>query len=209
MIADTVRRVHAVGGRVAVHTQHPAGAEAAVLAGVDSLEHGMHLPERLLAMMAEQGTVLVPTLTAFEQGVEQLNAIDPPTWMSRFMLDGIQRHPRLVAAAHEAGVTVLAGTDSLPYGNVAREAALLASCGIPGEVAVGAASWVARGFLGLDSMSEGSPADVVTFDTDPTVDADALAHPCRVVLKGRVIALSLDPRASSSSGAMMQRRVMT
>jgi len=187
VIADTVRRVHAVGGRVAVHTQHPDGAEAAVLAGVDSLEHGMHLSERLLAVMAEQGTVLVPTLTAFEQGVEHLKGVDPPTWMSRFMLDGVERHPRLVAAAHDAGVTVLAGTDSLPYGNVAREVALLAGCGLPGDVAVAAASWIARGFLGLDGVSEGAPADVVAFDTDPTVDTDALAYPRRVVLKGRVI----------------------
>jgi imidazolonepropionase-like amidohydrolase len=188
VIANTVRAVHAVGGRVAVHTQHPAGAEAAVLAGVDSLEHGMHLPERMLAAMAAQGTALVPTMTAFDQSLEHLESVDPPTWMTRFMRAGIEAHPRLVAAAHEAGVTVLAGTDSTPHGNVAREVALLARSGLPGTAAVGAASWIARHYLGLDGITEGAPADIVAYDTDPTQDPAALAHPRRIVLKGRVVA---------------------
>jgi len=187
VIADVVRAVHAVGGRVAVHTQHPAGAEAAVLAGVDSLEHGMHLPQRMLATMAAQGTALVPTMTAFDQGLAHLQSVDPPTWMTRFMRTGAEAHPRLVAAAYEAGVTVLAGTDSIPYGNVAREVALLARSGLPGHVAVGAASWTARQYLGLDSITEGAPADIVAYDTDPTIDPGALAHPRRIVLKGHVV----------------------
>ena len=43
VLADVVAAVHAVGGRVAVHTQHAAGGDAAVRAGVDSIEHGMCL----------------------------------------------------------------------------------------------------------------------------------------------------------------------
>ena len=57
--------VHAIGGKVSVHAQTAAGCAHAVAAGVDSLEHGMHLDPGLLDQMAAQGTVLVPTLNAF------------------------------------------------------------------------------------------------------------------------------------------------
>ena len=50
-----VDAVHAVGGRVAVHSQNAAGGAIAVEAGVDSLEHGMHLDPDLLPTMAAQG----------------------------------------------------------------------------------------------------------------------------------------------------------
>ena len=120
VVVDIVHAVHDVGGRVAVHSQHPDGAEAAVIAGADSLEHGMHLRHGLLERMAAQGTVLVPTMTAFEQGSAELSALDTPTWLSRYMTRGRELHPRLVRSAFEAGVTVLAGTDSTPHGNVAE-----------------------------------------------------------------------------------------
>jgi imidazolonepropionase-like amidohydrolase len=58
-----VEAVHAVGGRVAVHSQQAAGGAAAVKARVDSLEHGMCLDPGLLSLMAAQGTALTPTLS--------------------------------------------------------------------------------------------------------------------------------------------------
>ena len=186
VVADVVHRVHGAGGRVAVHSQHPDGAEAAVIAGADSLEHGMHLSVELLDQMAAQGTVLVPTMTAFEQMATMIAELESPTWLSRFLERGWQRHPELVRSAFEAGVTVLAGTDSEPHGNVAREVALLAASGLPPAAALGAASWTARRFLDLPSLDEGSPADITIYETDPTIDLDALAHPAVIITKGRV-----------------------
>ena len=55
----------AVGGRVAVHCQTAEGSRNAVVAGADSLEHGMHLDPDLLDTMAAQGTAYVPTLSVF------------------------------------------------------------------------------------------------------------------------------------------------
>ena len=185
VVVDIVHAVHDVGGRVAVHSQHPDGAEAAVVAGADSLEHGMHLRHELLERMAAQGTVLVPTMTAFEQGAAELSALDQPTWLSRYMTRGCELHPRLVRSAFEAGVTVLAGTDSTPHGNVANEVRLLADAGLPNTAAIAAASWTARSFLGLTSLQEGAPADLVIYDTDPTVDIAVIAHPVGIITKGR------------------------
>ena len=71
-MAEVVHRVHGAGGRVAGYSQHPDGAEAAVIAGADSLERGMPLTVDLLDQMAAQGTVLVPTMTAFEQSAVKI-----------------------------------------------------------------------------------------------------------------------------------------
>jgi imidazolonepropionase-like amidohydrolase len=51
VLVAVVEAVHAVGGRVAVHSQQAAGGAAAVAAGVDSLEHGMCLDPELLPRM--------------------------------------------------------------------------------------------------------------------------------------------------------------
>ena len=65
VLRDVTSAVHALGGKVSVHCQTAAGCANAVAAGVDSLEHGMHLDPGLLDQMAAQGTALVPTLNAF------------------------------------------------------------------------------------------------------------------------------------------------
>jgi imidazolonepropionase-like amidohydrolase len=191
-LAEVVRRVHAVGGRVAVHSQHRAGCAAAVAAGADSLEHGMHLATDLLDAMARQGTALVPTMLAFADIPERLAANPPPESIRSWLAAGWARHPALVRAAHEAGVTVLAGTDSLggddsPHGQVAEEVRWLARAGLPPETALGAGSWTARRWLGLPGLEEGAPADAVAYATDPRQDLAVMDQPSRIMLRGRIV----------------------
>jgi imidazolonepropionase-like amidohydrolase len=189
--ADTIRAavaaVHDAGGRAAVHSQHADGARAAVDAGADSLEHGMHLEDDLLDRMAAQGTALVPTMQAFSGIPEHLASAPRRDAFSSYLLAGWERHPSLVRAAHEAGVTILAGTDDLPHGNVAAEVLQLRSAGLPAAAALGAASWTARTFLRLGGLEPGARPDVVAYDADPRRGLDELRRPARVVLGGRVI----------------------
>jgi imidazolonepropionase-like amidohydrolase len=187
VLHEIVTRVHAVGGRVAVHSQHPDGAEAAVMAGADSIEHGMHMSEDLLDRMASQGTALVPTMTAFSTIPEAVQAKAAPDDFSRFMLAGWERHPSLVRAAWEAGVTVLAGTDDLPHGNVLAEVEQLIDAGIPVDAALGAASWLALDYLGLPYLRDGTRADLITYRSDPRV-ADGFRRPERIIAGGTLIA---------------------
>ncbi len=186
MLAAVVAAVHAVGGRVATHCQTAEGCRNAVAAGVDSLEHGMHLDPGLLDTMAAQGTALVPTLTAFGGHLDQMRAADDSPRRDWFLTgwDGLLRNVR---AAEEAGVTVLAGTDSVPFGTVAGEVDWLIRAGLSAEVALGAASWTARSWLGLPGLVDGAFADLVGYAEDPTKNPGILAHPSRVVLRGRII----------------------
>jgi len=186
VLADVVAAVHAVGGRVAVHAQHPGGSAAAVAAKVDSLEHGMCLDPALLAQMAEQGTALTPTLCAITGSIKIVEA-RPDSPRRDWYLGGASVHADLAAAAAEAGVTILAGTDSRPHGRVAAEIRALAAAGVPAHDALAAGSWAARAYLGLPGLAEGSPADAVVYDSDPRADLGQLDHPRAVILRGKLV----------------------
>lgn len=186
-LQEVTRQVHAIGGRVAVHALRADSCRVAVEAQVDSIEHGLHLDPQLLAAMAYQGTALVPTFTVWQQHLERV-ASGPHSRFRQWFLSGLQQLGPLVAAAHTAGVSILAGTDSMPHGRIASEIRHLAAAGLTNEAALGAASWTARSFLDAPQLEEGAPADFVVYSQDPRKDLDTLDHPQRIVLRGNVIA---------------------
>jgi imidazolonepropionase-like amidohydrolase len=186
LLQSAAEAVHAVGGRMAVHCQTAEGSRNAVLAGVDSIEHGMHLEPALLDQMAAQGTALVPTLSILLPQIDRLRSLEPGLRRD-WKLSGCLSMAPLVKAAYDAGVTVLAGTDTFQFGRVADEVGWLIGSGLPPEAALGAASWAARGWLGLPHLVDGAPADIVAYATDPTQDPAVLADPSRIILRGRII----------------------
>jgi imidazolonepropionase-like amidohydrolase len=184
VLASVVAAVHAVGGRVAVHTQHTDGGAVAVAAGVDSVEHGMCLDAGLLADMVARGIALTPTLSAIQSSLAQAhNRPDSPR--KRWYVSGASVHGSLAAAAVEAGVRVLAGTDSVPHGRISDEIRALADAGIAPHDALAAGSWLAREYLGLAGLEPGAPADAVVYATDPRLDLSQLDSPLAVILRGR------------------------
>lgn len=178
--------VHGIGGKVAVHCATDEGCRHAVLAGADSLEHGLHLDPALLDRMAKQGTALVPTLSAFGPTAELARGRER-TPERDWLISGWDGLQSLVRDAHDAGVTVLAGTDSLPFGAVVDEVARLAATGLAAGTALGAASWTARSWLGLPGLVDGAPADLVAYPEDPFANPAVLRHPSRIILRGRIV----------------------
>jgi len=185
VLGATVRRVHGAGGRVAIHAIHAEACRRAVLAGVDSIEHGMWLDHDLLGQMAAQGTALTPTFTPWAGQLDAMRELRPPA--RDWFLDGYARLGPLTVAAHAAGVTVLAGTDFRPHGTIAAEVRYLAASGLPPAVALGAACWTARRFLGLPGLVDGAPADLVRYGRDPLADLSVLDDPAHVVLNGQLV----------------------
>ena len=167
-------------------TPSTGGSAAAVAAGVDSLEHGMWLDDGLLDAMREKGITLVPTLSVFLAHLDQARTGRAGPGRDWFV-NGAERHGALVVSAYEAGVQVLAGTDSMPHGRVVDEVRALAAAGLPVEAAIGAASWTARNFLRLPGLEPGGLADAVGYDADPRADLAVLEHPQWVLARGRVL----------------------
>ena len=103
------------------------------------------------------------------------------------MTDLYARMPATIMAAYEAGVPIYAGSDGggiSRHGNIAGEVEALVRIGIPAHDALGAASWRAREWLGVDGLTEGASADFVVYDRNPVEDLSVLRTPTTVVLRG-------------------------
>src|SRR5262249_4918824 len=90
VLAAAVAQVHAAGGRVAVHAVCPEAIDAAVAAGVDSVEHGWAVTDYHFAAMRARNVVWVPTLMP---GVRRPRASSRRQWVSA-------RAPRSGCAMH-------------------------------------------------------------------------------------------------------------
>jgi imidazolonepropionase-like amidohydrolase len=133
----------------------------------------------------------VPTFTVWEPFKKVARASRSERFREWFRAAHARLGP-VVSAAHEAGVTVLAGTDSygtsvLPHGRVDGEVRYLAACPMPVDAAIGAACWTARSFLALPGLADGAPADLVAYAEDPRVELGILGNTARVIHRGRVI----------------------
>jgi imidazolonepropionase-like amidohydrolase len=174
VVAELVRAVHAVGGRVAVHSTLPSVADF-VAAGVDSVEHGPALDYATLDEMAARGTGWTPTCCALFA-----LAADPdlPPQRRQMLETAKERMAELLPYAVARGVPVLAGTDVA--GSMAREVALLSGLGLEPAQALAAASDTARKFLGFEFSSP----NIVTYARDPRDDPGLLNIPSAVVVNG-------------------------
>jgi imidazolonepropionase-like amidohydrolase len=112
--------------------------------------------------------------------------VAPPTPRRDWSIEGAAGHAGLVGAAHDAGVRILAGTDSHEI-SIVDEVKALAAAGMSNMAAIGAASWDARDFLGLSGLEPGASADATIYDTDPSRNLDTLAHPHWVIRSGRLL----------------------
>ncbi len=190
---DAAMRVaHEHGARVTAHVFGEHALPDLIGSGIDCIEHGTGLSEDLIDAMVSNQVALVPTakqLNNFPSYAEAGRAKFPA--YADHMMRLFEKRRETIGAAYEAGVQIYAGTDAggvLPHGLIGDEVLELASYGLSARDALGAASWRARTWLGLDdNLAEGTTADFVVLDRDPLADLTALKEPRRIVLRGRVV----------------------
>jgi imidazolonepropionase-like amidohydrolase len=192
VLKEAVDRAHELGARVAVHIFGEDALAGLIAAGVDSIEHGTGLTDDLIDTVAQAGIAVVPTLINIDNFPQFAAQGEPkfPVYAAHMRALHATSRER-VRRVWEAGVPLYVGTDAggtLPHGLVREEIRALVGAGIPQHEVVAKASWRARDWLGLPGLVEGAPADLVAYDADPRVDASALDHPRRIVLRGTVIA---------------------
>ena len=187
-LTDALAAVHAHGARATVHTFSEEAIDPLLDAGIDCIEHGTGMTEAHMRVAAERGIPVVPTLLQVDNFVGYADAGEErfPRYAAR-MRAMHERRFEQVRALHEHGVPLLVGTDAggtLGHGLLPLEAAAMVEAGVPAADVVAAATWRARRFLGVDTLSEGASADLVVYAQDPREDIGALAAPIHVVLRG-------------------------
>lgn len=108
-VKEMVHIAHEEGMNVMSHTNGDYGVQAAVEAGVDSLEHGNYMNEDSLAMLAQSHTVWVPTLVTVRNLMGDGRYEDEVLWPI------IESAKENVRKAFQLGIKVAPGSDAGAY----------------------------------------------------------------------------------------------
>ena len=194
-LEQVAREAHNAGRRAACHAIGNEGIKNAIRAGIDSIEHGFYLDDEALELALDRGTVLVPTLIAVNQIVNNGKTGAMPAWVVEKAESESGHHRESFAAAVRSGMKVAAGTDAgtpfNPHTYLPQELALMVDYGMRPMDAVVAATRNAAENLGLapdvGTLEVGRLADIVVVDGDPSSDITAAGR-VRFVMKDGVLA---------------------
>ena len=185
---------HFLGLKVAAHAHGARGIDAAVRAGVDSIEHGTFIDEQGVKDMKARGTYYVATLMAFS-GVERVMG-------SGKLAPASEAKARQTFAvwgkglnlAYRNGVKIALGTDSAvaPHSEANKELALMVTKGgmTPRDALI-AATKGGPDLMGLaaetGTLDPGKSADLIAVEGDPLVDPTAVQRVGYVMVEGNPI----------------------
>lgn len=176
-----VQEAHSKHMTVCAHAEGRLGIHYAVMAGVDSVEHGFYLSDEDIELMKEQGTFLSPTLIAGHQIVEY-----GKEKMSDFsyqkMCDHVDAFYEHVGNAIKSGVKLALGTDAGTYCNTIndtpKELVELTRAGATNFQALRAAGLGSAELMKVDdeygSLEPGKYADFLVLKENPLENVSAV-----------------------------------
>lgn len=186
-----VEEAHHWGRKVAAHCHGDTAARMAIMAGVDSIEHGSFMKPDTLALMKEKGVYLVPTLLAGDWLMGKLNTLPPP--IAAKARAAVAARSDMFRNALRLGVKIAFGTDSAvsPHGLNAREFALMTGLGMSPAAALRSATSSAAALLGVDdrlgTLTAGKLADVIAVPGNPLDDIHDTEHVIFVMKDGQIV----------------------
>ena len=188
-IRAVVEEAHKSHLKVAAHAESPEGIRDALVAGVDSIEHGGSADRSSLELMKQKNAFWVPTKGNF---VFRLDTVTNPR-QRKYMEDVLNNARQNIALAQELGVRIANGFDASSaedQGHNAREIVAMSKLGLPPMEALRAATTAASELLGwkdkVGSIEPGKYADIIAVPGDPLLDISQVEH-VKFVMKGGVV----------------------
>ncbi|MEO5577832.1 MAG: amidohydrolase family protein [Sphingomicrobium sp.] len=196
MMDDEMRAVvvtaRTFGRKVAAHAHGVEGVNAALRAGVDSIEHGTFTNEESFRLYKQTGAYYVPTLlapaAALADGLR--GALTTAQFDKARAAAG--NAEKSFAEAIRRGVKIAFGTDTgvSPHGRNAEEFALMVKNGMSPALAIRSATVDAAELLGITAkagtIEPGKDADIIAVDGDPIDNVRLLEQVGFVMKSGRV-----------------------
>ena len=189
-VVSVVRAAKDYGMWVAVHAHGAEGMKRAVIAGVNSVEHGTFMTEEVMDLMIKNGTYYVPTISAGEFVAEKakIDNYFPDIVRPKAASVG----PQIAATfekAYKRGVKIAFGTDAgvQAHGTNWREFVYMSENGMPPIETIKAATIETAKLLSIDlthgSITVGKVADLVAVKGNP-LDDMYLMQDISFVMKG-------------------------
>jgi imidazolonepropionase-like amidohydrolase len=183
-----VSEARRLGHRVAAHAMGRDGIDAALKAGVDSIEHGYGLDEELMDRMVKQGVYWCPTIYVGVYVAEGRATAGAPIWRGMRDLEA-----KAFPIALRKGVKIAYGTDAGGYAwteNQAKEFAYMVRYGMTPMQAIQSATIVAADLLerpnDMGAIEPGKYADIIAVAADPLRDITELER-VQFVMKGGAV----------------------
>lgn len=193
-LKEVVDAAHALGRKVTSHAHAADGINAALRAGVDSIEHGSYANDESVKLFKKSGAYLVPTLMAGDTVVSLAKN-------TNFMSEAIKKKAIRVGEdmtanfknSYKSGVNIAYGTDSgvSPHGNNGKEGVLMAQAGMKNSAILKSATVSGADLIGmsdsLGTIEAGKIADIIAFDGNPLNHIEELLDVDFVMKSGKVV----------------------
>ncbi len=192
-LVEITNTAHQLGRRVAVHAHGTNGINAALRAGVDSVDHGTFLDQESIRLLKEHNAYLVPTMLPGSQVIQNMdgNPYFTPAIRAK-VREASGASNKSVGDAYLAGVNIAFGTDTgvTPHGKNAMEFDLMVKAGMSPMDAIRSATVVSAELLqrsrDLGTIEAGKLADIIAVDSNPLEDIRALENVSSVMKGGRI-----------------------
>ena len=188
-----VQAANDYGFWVAVHAHGAEGMKRAIRAGVDSIEHGTYMDDEAMSLMIENGTYLVPTISAGEFVADKslIDGFFPDIIRPKAAAVGPQIGGTF-GKAYKRGVKIAFGTDVgvQAHGTNWKEFVYMEEYGMPMMEAIQSATMEAAKLLRIDddlgSLEEGKIADIIAVNGNPLIDSKVMKNVVFVMKDGKV-----------------------